>query len=237
MSAGQILQKARYIAESKAKRDAARDAEEVVGVLNYILEGAPESRLLKPLAETWIESNYQLDRWPYRDRFEKLVKNFPRRLTQHEFSPVRLDSGVGFQGDKALFDDESGRDVAKDIAEWEDNKAAEYFLTFITGPFFDKIARCEKCGLFILKTRSDRTYCSQKCASAVTALTAHRQRRKQERQDNIEKVRGALSKWNEKRKRDERDKKAWLATKTGLSHKFITIALREIGEFEQGGQK
>src|SRR5262245_48567660 len=103
MSTGQIYQKARYIAESKAKREAARDAEEFVDVINYTLEGAPQFRLLIPLAETWIESNYQFERWKYRDHFEKLVKDFPRRLTQRESSPVHLDSGVDFQGAEVMF--------------------------------------------------------------------------------------------------------------------------------------
>jgi hypothetical protein len=113
------------------------------------------------------------------------------------------------------------------VTEWERNEAAEIFLRFIEGPYFNKIARCKRkhCDRFLLKTRSDKVYCSQECASAVTAFQAVVKQRQQKRRLDVMRVRSALEKWTE----SSGDRTTWLSEETSLSKKFVTIALRELG--------
>jgi hypothetical protein len=195
------------------------------------LNSHKEFPLLTELAETWIMAKYRLDRWAHRDRLEALVRKFPWRLEQSKSAPVRLDSGLIFKGAEAAL-----LGSQKDLAVWNDLQAAEIFFEFVSGQFYDKLAKCHRkhCGRFLIKTRSDKVYCSQECASAVTAFKAVIEQRKEKRRLDVMKVQSALKKWSEyvhanrySNKRD--DKTTWLAKRTGLSKKFITIALREIG--------
>jgi len=111
------------------------------------------------------------------------------------------------------------------------------FFRFLTGPYYDKIGRCPRCQMFWLNTsgRSDKTYCSNKCASAVTARRTLQEQRQQKREAKFDLVRQALENFSalprEKKARLRASKDGetqWLARTTGLTKHFVTRALNQM---------
>jgi hypothetical protein len=115
-------------------------------------------------------------------------------------------------------------------AELGEQTAAEVFLAFITGPFFDKVGRCSRCGRFFLNVSGHRnkSFCSSRCARISSAMES--KQRKQEQK--LARLQHAFTKLPP----TVRNLKRWLAKNAGVSLHFVTRAINQ-GLIQQGGKQ
>jgi len=180
-----------------------------------------------------IECRYDAGRWGFGGYFNRLIRDLPYKLIQTNAGP-RLDANL----EVALFSISSlSSEEAYD--RYVERVAVKTFLQFVTGPWFDKIARCQKCSKFLLKTRTDKMFCTAECARSTSALNAHRTRRREEHQTKLSEVQRAAAKFEklssatkERIVKRRRGRTTWLAEEAGCSPKFVTLALRELGKFQ-----
>jgi hypothetical protein len=104
------------------------------------------------------------------------------------------------------------------------------FFQLLTGPYYDKIGRCPRCGRFFVKGRSDQTFCTQRCASAVTAKKAVYEARKREHQDKLKRVEEEWDRFGTRTSERKVKARDWISKRTGLSRTFVTRALHELGK-------
>jgi len=106
-------------------------------------------------------------------------------------------------------------------AELGEKKAAEIFLAFITGPYFDKIARCSRCGRFFLNVsgHGNKQFCSSRCARIASAMQS-KQRKQHQKLTQLQRA-------VQKLPPTVKDAKAWLAKKAGVSLHFVTRAVNQ----------
>ena len=230
-----IHRRAQYIADQRDEKKALGLAELLVRSMNG--GQSPSSELLRPMRpflESWIEAGCRLDKWALRERFESIVWASRRCLTQQESGPVHITSEVvaaatlGGSTDPLMqfLTDQKKRDTLME------QQAAELFLEFVTGPYYDRIGKCPRCQRFFVNMRrSEKTYCSQKCASADTAEKAVRARREQERKERAASVRKAAERFSKlsAERRARLNQRDWIHSQTGLSKKLVTMILVKEG--------
>jgi len=111
--------------------------------------------------------------------------------------------------------------------------AFDVFLDFILGPYYADLGRCARCQNYFVNTsgRKKRKYCSQLCASFVTAKESTRKRLRAERESKRASVQKALDAFcrRPEAKRSDIDWKKWVANKAGpeVTTNFVTRLLNE----------
>lgn len=143
-------------------------------------------RYLHEYMKSWLASGCRLDKWPLGNR---LLEDINRK-------------------EIAFGSDEDGRAVVlfkrKIMTFWweppdplgrrnvlpGEMEASEMFFQFITGPYYRDIGQCKRCRNLYLNIwgHSDKTYCSQRCASADSAVKKTRERREREHREKLGRV-------------------------------------------------
>lgn len=106
---------------------------------------------------------------------------------------------------------------------WKDHALA-HFLDLVVNPNWHKLGGpCARCGnYYVKKTARQKTYCSRKCGSAVTANFAIQKARKKEHVEKLRRAQLAADAWQHTRSR--LPWKQWVSNKTKLTGKWLTRA-------------
>jgi len=118
---------------------------------------------------------------------------------------------------------------------WKDHALA-HFLDLVVNPQWHKLGGpCARCSqYYIKKTKRQKTYCSRKCGSALTAATTVQKARKAEHEHKLRRAQIALDSWASKHTR--LSWKQSVSNKTRLTTKGLTRALNK-GELQVPGGK
>jgi len=108
------------------------------------------------------------------------------------------------------------------LKSWE-IEAIEAFTKLITNPFWAMLCGpCPQCeGYFLRKTERKRVYCSQRCSSRHTAISATAERRLQTSKEKILKARHEIDEW--KKAKPKAKWRVWIAVRTSLSRVPLTV--------------
>lgn len=105
-----------------------------------------------------------------------------------------------------------------------ENIALMEFMTLITNPEWASLggpcARCEN--YYLKKTKRQKTYCSRKCSSEETAVSATRKRRRHEQAKKIDIAQKRVAVWSKNKRLGWKE---WVASKTGYSLRWISRAV------------
>ena len=106
---------------------------------------------------------------------------------------------------------------------WGRGRDVEAFTKLITNPFWAKLCGpCPQCeDYFLRKTDRKRVYCSQRCSSRHTAISATAERRLQTSQEKILKAQHEIDEW--KKARPKSNWKIWVAARTSRSRISLTV--------------
>lgn len=129
---------------------------------------------LRRYVDSWLESGYRLGRWARKQEFQAELNR--RQFSLHGKTP-HLHASWGHESEGPAGPD-----------------GLTLFLGLITGPFFNAIKRCPKCGRYLLDTTPTRKrrFCSGgKCGHHFYAVKSKNTGRKAERQ----KVIAELQEW------------------------------------------
>jgi hypothetical protein len=166
----------------------------------------PQQKVLREFADSWEKAGYDVLQWQDMDRFQRLVRSI-RFL--FDWSPLDGRPGVILvhEGDDAF---RAGELTASAI-----------FLDFLLGPYWSDIGSCARCRRYFVNTsgRSEKKYCSQRCASADSATKFTLEARRIERKDKVLRIQDAIESLQ---RRVEQRKvnpplnwKKWVAEKAG----------------------
>lgn len=100
-----------------------------------------------------------------------------------------------------------------------------YFAEFIVCPLSRSLeGPCKRCGGYYGKQDPRQTtYCSKRCSSSDTAMTATQRRRDQAYAEKLAPVQKWVLSWQAKARRG--DWKAWVAARSGVDRRFISQAV------------
>jgi len=104
--------------------------------------------------------------------------------------------------------------------------ARGHFAEFIMNPLSETLGGpCARCDMFYIKRLNRRKkYCSTRCKSSTTALSATQKRRQADYAEKLFRAERARDLYNEKAHREKNWKK-WVCGETGITVKWITRAV------------
>lgn len=171
---------------------------------------------LRAYLDSWLESNCDFNRWmtEYPDFYctlDSYVGAFKWRLTPSK------DRGAIFS--LSLSDDSGFNSYDPEV------RAIDNFITILTLPLFNRIGKCKRCKKYYLaESAHERKYCSRQCATGATAIESTRKRLQIEREEKIRKTRKAIKQFK-KLKPTVQSWKTWVASRAGVTQKWITHAI------------
>jgi len=197
---------------------------------------------LRRYAESWMEANFRIEHWSLRERLETDINRQRIRMFQASPGPLLmkvegktipvepLDQKPFVTPSWDFLDLTIGPEEFDENHELEGRKrAARLFFEFITGPFWNGLKVCERCGRFFINTKGhqNKVFCSRYCSKTKTALTSTKQQREENYSEKLEKVKEAISELAQlpDAERQRSHWKAWVAKKTGIDQRFITQAI------------
>jgi hypothetical protein len=113
-----------------------------------------------------------------------------------------------------------------DLLSWKDH-ALTHFVDLIVNPQWHKLGGpCERCdNYYVKKTSRQKTYCSRRCGSVLTALATTRKRRAEERAHKVRRAQAAADQWPTAPTR--RPWKEWVWVRTKITIKWLTRAVNK----------
>jgi hypothetical protein len=205
---------------------------------------------LRGYTDSWIAADCVLSRWAMREQLQKTVHYATLDLTQTNSKSVRtvinwqlplLDNVSTGAGDDYVppteatteADAEEQERIEDEIREWEwQKRAAEIFLAFITGPYYNRIGRCARCSRYFLNTSGHRNkrFCSARCARIESAVKSKRERDQRDYQQRLKRVQKAAARFlklSAARQREIDDLTAWISKEAGVTRHVVTRAVNK----------
>ena len=165
--------------------------------------------MLRSLISRWMASGPNL---------RKMLDDEPK--LKRLVSPGETQFYPGQQGRGYLYWKPSPPKVG--LENWE-IEAIKAFTMLITNPFWAKLCGpCPQCeDYFLRKTDRKRVYCSQRCSSRHTAISATAEKRLQTSKEKILKAQHEIDEWKKAKPRS--NWKVWVAARTSRSRIPLTV--------------
>jgi hypothetical protein len=216
--------------------------------------GEPRLRLtehLRVYVDTWLEAGRRFWEWKRRapnpsSVFESVLEQtrwgikptedggaflLPKRIMYAEWRgdlDSFLKSPHGLAAGRAEVT-ASSDDPVPFIASW-------MFTNLVTSPLRDRLGKCERCGRYYLSQGRyvNKRFHSRQCAWRTSAERAVYRRRDTERHRKVAEAKRAIRQLVFD-KPDAPDWKAWVANRSGVTHKWLTRALHRGEQGKPGG--
>lgn len=109
------------------------------------------------------------------------------------------------------------------VHSWK-HQALAHFMDLIVNPQWHKLGGpCERCRkYYVKKTFRQKTYCSRRCGSVMTAAITTRKRREDQRTHKLWRAQEAANGWTTIPTRNPW--KVWVSARTGITVKWLTRA-------------
>ncbi len=206
----------------QAKRTAAdRGLSYAAKVLN---SNTPRGRRLRRLVALWQASGPDTS---------KLFAEHPRLWAQFlsawKPSPMLTRTGAVGLG----FGFNAGAEGSMPNLAGERFAAMAIFGALLANPQWDKLGGpCARCQRYYIKNRtSQKVYCSAKCGSETTAISASQKRFEEERAEKLKLAEDWLNKFRKQQGPNATHWKEWIAEHSGLDKRFLAQAARR-GDLE-----
>ena len=109
--------------------------------------------------------------------------------------------------------------------------ADRLFITLVTHPNCEALARCARCGEYFFRARRDAIYCSRECGARVSADRATAQRRERDKYTKLRRARRVMAAWTPARG----DWRRFVAGRAGVSRNWLAYRVRA-GELQEPPQ-
>jgi len=179
--------------------------------------------------------SFEIRRLPYSDKENKLRSLVSRWMASGPNLKKMLDDDPKLMrlvspGKTQFYPGKKGRGYLywnpsppeEGLKSWE-IEAIEAFTKLITNPLWAKLCGpCPQCeDYFLRKTDRKRVYCSQRCSSRHTAISATAERRLQTSKEKILKAQHEIEQW--KKAKSKADWKVWISARTARSRISLTV--------------
>lgn len=178
---------------------------------------------------------FEIRRLPYSDKENMLRSLITRWMASGPNLRKMLDDDPNLKhlvspGETQFYPGQEGRGYLywhpsppkEGLKNWE-IEALEAFTMLITNPFWAKLCGpCPQCqDYFLRKTDRKRVYCSQRCSSRNTAISATAEKRLQTSKEKILKAQHEIDEWKKANPRS--NWKVWVAARTSRSRIPLTV--------------